>query len=103
MKNLYVLIDDDEIVRLSWQMVAKSKNIELHHFPSLKSLLDKIHLFPSETLFYIDYFLGQENGDEVAARLSSLGYKNLYLVTGDSQIEMSPLFLKRLSKDPPWI
>jgi FixJ family two-component response regulator len=98
-----VLVDDDEIVRLTWEMSAKAKKINLSVFASMSELLRQVSGLSKEATFYIDFYLKEETGNEVVKKLDSLGFKNFYLISGDKDVAASPLFLKKLSKDPPWL
>ena len=79
-----VLLDDDEITRISWESAAKRKGIPLTTYASASELFSNLHHYPKETTFYIDTELGenQKNGKEITKELYEKGYRNLYIETG---------------------
>jgi len=96
-----ILIDDDALIHMTWQIVAKEKNKTVKllkteaEFLALASEIDPV------TSIYIDVNLAQNvNGVDVAKRIYDLGFLNLYLATGYSEIE-KPSFIKAVvGKDP---
>lgn len=104
-ESFYVLIDDDELTRLTWEMKAKQNQKELKTFKSFSDFnLGKAH-FGKESLIYIDSDLGSEiKGEEIASLLHSEGYTNISMATGYSSESFSKLtFLKSvISKTPPF-
>lgn len=84
-KQLYdlVLLDDDELVRSTWQMCAisnKQKIALAENSAALKALLPQLS---KNTLIYLDYSLAEEEtGADIAKTLYEQGYDELYLATG---------------------
>jgi signal transduction histidine kinase len=81
----YVYIDNDELMRISWERKAKKKNISLLVLSSTKELkhhLDKIS--KESTQFYIDSHLGEGEmrGEDFAKILHEEGYKHLSIASG---------------------
>lgn len=96
-----VLIDNDELIRLSWQLQARDLKMKVAVFDSLESFLKgQVAL---ETPVYIDYHLDRGvKGTEVASELNSMGYTNLFITTGDSRIKKAPPYIKSIfGKDFP--
>lgn len=89
-------LDDDELIRMSWQLSAKKENKNILSYHSVEMLMRDIDTFPNTIPFYIDSSLGQNQlrGEEVAQILFNLGYKNLFISTG---------YDKEYFKDMPWI
>lgn len=77
-------LDDDELIRLSWQLSAKKMGKTILSFSSAETLLENIHSLPKDIPFYIDSYLGENclRGEEIAKVLNNLGHKELYLTTG---------------------
>jgi hypothetical protein len=83
--NIYTrcLIDDDTLVRMTWEWAAKKDHIKLLTCESLKSFKDQITKVNFETEIYIDIHLAENmKGQEVAAILYNQGFKKLYFATG---------------------
>jgi signal transduction histidine kinase len=81
----YVYIDDDEMLRLIWENVAKNKNKKLLALDTIDNFDSYLPLFNKDlTKFYIDFELGQTKpkGLEFAIKLNKLGYKKIYIATG---------------------
>lgn len=101
-----VLLDDDELVRLAWEMSAKSCDVTLKTYSKLSELLKDIEKFGSNTSFYIDYDLDENfNGEKVVIDLNKKGFKKLFLATGHNSSNFSHLkFLSGvIGKTPPWL
>ncbi len=104
-KSTSILLDDDMLIRMTWQMSAKEKNIALEIFEEPKQLFDNIDQFSCESTFYIDSNLSDgQKGEDVAKALSQAGFTNLYLATGYEAEQFQDLeFLKGvIGKDAPW-
>lgn len=77
------LIDDDPLVRMTWEWAAKKDNIKLLTCNSAKSFQEQISKVNFETEIYIDIHLAEDvKGQEVAASLHDQGFKKLYFATG---------------------
>lgn len=100
-----VLLDDDELVRMSWSLAAKEAGIELKCFGDSVSFLHELHGWDRRTEIYFDSNLKNgDKGEEVAKFAYSLGFKNLYLVTGypKERFKDCPWILEVRSKEAPW-
>lgn len=100
----YVLVDDDQLVQLTWKRKAEKNKIDLRIFSSEAEFKNQIQTISKETSIYIDRELGQTNGEELAKFIFDLGYSNIYLATGHSPESFSHLtFLKGvIGKKPPF-
>jgi hypothetical protein len=77
------LIDDDALVRMTWDWAAKKDSIKLLTCESLKSFQDQIAKVNFETEIYIDVHLAENvKGQDVADFLHKKGFKKLYFATG---------------------
>jgi FixJ family two-component response regulator len=100
-----VLIDDDELVRLTWKMSAREHAQEFKSFGNIADFLQQRSQFDFSTLIYLDSNLGNGvKGEDVAHDLYSMGYRELYLATGYDPSSFGDLpWIKRIvGKDPPF-
>ncbi len=100
-----VLIDDDPLVHLSWQMSASragKKLLVLDGTGDIEAILREVSL---QTPIYVDCNLGNElRGETVIGRLFEKGYQELYLATGYSADEFEstiPGLRAVVGKEPP--
>ena len=78
-----VLVDDDSLVRATWQMAAKDSGRHLVTFASEDEFLANQKRIPLATPLYIDVELGNGiRGEHVASRASRVGYRKIFLATG---------------------
>ncbi|MBP9681816.1 MAG: HAMP domain-containing histidine kinase [Bacteriovorax sp.] len=78
-----ILIDDDALVRMTWEMKAKQKGKTILVFESSTELWKKVSELDHENVFYIDVHLSEnESGVDLSKELFKMGFKNLYLATG---------------------
>lgn len=83
--TIIVLIDDDELMHMSWQLEANKKNIKLDSFKTIDEFIEKSHLYPKETNIYIDSNLADNVSGEIESeRIYHAGFTELYLATGYS-------------------
>ncbi len=101
---MIVLIDDDKLIRLSWTIQAKSKNLPIACFQSIKEFLLQKDSFSFDTQIYIDSDLGGEKGEVEAELIFKLGFINITLCTGFIELDISqyPWISKKISKRPPF-
>ena len=103
-----VLVDDDKVARMSWELVAEAKGVKLVIFDNPADFLAQIGRFPKETPIYLDSELDddEENGvkgENIAVDLHNKGYTNITLETGYMPEKFAHLpWLKVIDKTPPW-
>jgi len=99
-----VLIDDDELVLMNWQISARKKGIKLIKYKSVKEFYKDIDKIDKETPIYIDSELEEGiKGEDIAIVLSKKGYKNITLETGHEPESFKSIdWLKVIGKDPPF-
>lgn len=105
LQKMIILIDDDELVRLTWDSKAKRQNIDLKTFSSYELFLKDKSLIKRDSIIYIDSELGENiKGEEVATLLNNDGFTNISMTTGHSYEKFATLhFLKGIiSKSPPF-
>jgi len=106
-ENLAVLVDDDKVARMSWELVAQAKGVKLVIFDNPADFLARIEEFPKETPIYLDSELDDEDdgvkGENIAQDLHNKGYANITLETGHMPEDFAHLpWLKVIDKTPPW-
>ena len=83
-----ILIDDDDLVHLTWHYCANEKNKLLRSFKSIEDFMLEAKNFNLNSPIYIDVLLGKnKDGISISGNLESkiiyeLGFKNIFLVTG---------------------
>ncbi len=100
-----VLVDDDVLVRLSWQHAARAAGKKLICFASPEGVLREVASLPRSTPVYADQDLGQgRRGVDLLQALRDLGFSALHLATGYSaeQLRPPPWIQGVVGKDPPW-
>ncbi|MBY0517526.1 MAG: HAMP domain-containing histidine kinase [Bacteriovoracaceae bacterium] len=81
-----VLIDDDELVHMSWKREGKKSNIEVSTYYTVQSFLDNFHQYERATKIFIDSNLsGNIKGEIESEKIKSLGFDDLFLATGYSK------------------
>lgn len=98
------LIDDDFLMKLSWELAAKENGTSIRVFESYAAFLEASNDIDPKTPIYIDVNLGNGvKGTDVAVKISNIGFKELYLATGydASMVESVPsCILEVRGKDP---
>lgn len=100
-----ILIDDDEIVRLTWKMEASRRGMKLQTYSSPKEFCAEMDSAWVNVPKYIDSNLGSDlKGEDFAYELSRKGHTNLYLCTGHPPEKFSGLAYLTgvIGKSPPW-
>ncbi len=105
-----ILIDDDELVHLSWRYAAKRVGRTLVGFKDADSFFSASGQLDRCVPLYIDSCLGKGTdgrdvlGQEIARRVSEMGFQEIYLATGLAPESLGPLpWIKGVrGKDPPW-
>lgn len=98
-----ILIDDDSLVELAWNMVAKEKNKKLLYFSNPADFFDESEKFHFESPIYVDSNLGHGiKGEDVSLRISEMGFKNVNICTGYQVTDFPPMPWVRsiIGKDP---
>lgn len=105
-KKLYVLIDNDELTKLTWAARAKKNDIEFYSFSTLNEFNAFSHQIPKDSEIYLDSDLGASelSGEQIAKILHELKFLNISMATGFSNSNFKSLtFLKSvISKAPPF-
>lgn len=103
LKSDVILIDDDELIHLVWQSVARKKDKKLVGLYSFHEFLKRAGEFDFTSTIYIDSNLKNEvKGEEVSKEAFEMGFKNIYLCTGyeASHFPEMPHIKGIVGKDP---
>lgn len=100
-----VLVDDDVLALMAWEIAAESKGLRCLALKSRAELLANVEQLPKHTPIYLDSELGDEvQGMDLARELHARGFFDLYLATGHAPESFPRIaFLKGIvGKEPPW-
>jgi anti-sigma regulatory factor (Ser/Thr protein kinase) len=99
------LIDDDPLVRETWQVAAELAQKRLKVFTSADDFFQKASRLHRDTPIYIDATLGgNSRGEDESRRIHTMGFGEIYLATGQRADEFSAYVHLRgvVGKSPPW-
>lgn len=79
-----ILVDDDALIRLTWESKAKLKSVPFKSFATSEELLTHLSEFEKNSVFYLDLEIKGSSltGDLLAKKLKEKGYEELYLASG---------------------
>lgn len=100
---MIILIDNDKIIQLSWRMRASKTGKKIECYFTIDDFLNNLPSF--DVTIYIDSNLGENiKGEVEAQKLYNMGFTNVYLTTGfsDIRIEEYPWLKGKISKSPPF-
>ncbi len=100
----WVLLDDDDLVKMTWEFAAKEYNKRLKYFRTPEELYAYKAKLDFEQKIFIDSNLSYGvKGEDVARKLFAEGFKCLYLATGYSPDQFPAMdFIKAVvGKEPP--
>ncbi len=100
----WVLIDDDELVHMTWKIAAAENKKIFIGFKTYKEFEYKQNIINFQSNIFIDSNLGENiKGEEVAKLIFARGFKNLYLATGYEveQFDSMPFIRAVIGKEPP--
>lgn len=103
--NEAILIDNDKLVRFSWEFSAESAGIKLYTFSSLREFEEAKTNFCLTTPIYIDSLLdNQIKGEDLARDLYKNGFKTIFLSTGCDfeRFKYMPWLAGLIEKNPPF-
>lgn len=102
----YVILDDDDLVHMTWQNAAKSNEKTILHFRKPEEIFDCAFRLSRTTSIYVDSQLGNGvKGEDVAKKLSDLGFSEVWLCTGlpSENFKNLPYLRGCVGKIPPWL
>ncbi len=82
LNSVVILIDDDELVRATWESKAKKKGVSFHSFEGIQSFKNSLSKFNYNSEIYIDSELGESKGEDFASELHALGFQNISITSG---------------------
>ena len=99
-----VLLDDDMLVQMNWQLAARAAGVEFSAFETPGEFAAGLEGLPKDTPLYIDSELGAGvKGEAIAQDLRGKGFSDLTLTTGHSPERFRDMaWLKVTGKEPPW-
>ena len=102
-----VLIENDELVRSHWERRCARAKKKIRTFRSCQEFYNSIRDFKHDANFFVDKNLGEAlSGIELTKSLHNQGYRNIYLCTADTLINIKSIqWIKGvIGKLPPtWI
>jgi FixJ family two-component response regulator len=105
--NRVILIDDDPLVRQSWEMRAEQLGGKIKTFSSATEFFTCTSQIQKDAKVFIDSNLGAGmKGEDLAKLLHEKGFLNLYLATGYAvdSFQREPWLRGILDKNPPeWL
>ncbi|MGK5084444.1 HAMP domain-containing sensor histidine kinase [Bdellovibrionota bacterium FG-1] len=100
-----ILIDDDELVHMTWKYAANQIGKRLRAFSHPDQFFDVAEGFSKNSPVYVDANLGNGiRGEDIAERVHALGFVMVYLTTGyePDQFHGLSYLAGILGKDPPF-
>lgn len=103
--DVTILIDDDRLVRLTWEKMAKVYGRKVIAFPSIDAFLREHEHLSRESQIYLDVHLGNSvRGSDYGQVLADLGFRHIFLATAYNPDTFGdqPWCCGVVGKDPPW-
>jgi hypothetical protein len=97
-EKICVLIDDDQLMHLSWKREAEKYKVKLETFFTIDEFISTSDNFAKDTIIYIDSNLaGDLKGEVESEKLAKLGYSELFIATGYSSEDIDkPEWIKEI-------
>jgi signal transduction histidine kinase len=82
--RVIVHIDDDMLIRISWEQQAKKCGVTIHSFDNFENTKGHFKKLSKDVSFYVDQDLGEghQSGVDSLLELYEQGFRNLFLTTG---------------------
>lgn len=78
----FVLVDNDDLVRMTWELRAAARGRTIKLFSSIDELLPISEAIPKDVPIFLDSDLGNNiRGQDAAPRLRQLGFRHIYVTT----------------------
>ena len=103
--GVYVLIDDEFLVRRVWELMAEKHGADLRTFASGEDFLTVEAEIPRSARVYVDVQLADgKSGIELSREIAALGFKAIRLATGlpSDMVEKPAWVTEIVGKEPPW-
>lgn len=102
---MIILIDDDLLIRKSWEFAAKKSAVSFKAYESVESFLLECDKIDKASLVYVDQDLKDgKKGTEESKKIKERGFDQIYLATGyDAEsLPKSEHIVKIVGKKPPF-
>lgn len=103
--NHIVLIDDDEIIRMVWELAAEESGKTIDVYENPNDFLCDIHRYNKNTTIYIDSDLKSDLPGEVYAKhLYGKGFRDIHIASGYQAEKFGQMaWIKSvIGKEPPF-
>ena len=102
-ESIKVLIDDDKLIHMSWQMAARKADVELKTFFSVDEFLESCECISQQTEIFIDSNLADgKRGEIESEKIFNAGFEELFLSTGyNSEDIQRPEWIKAVTGKRP--
>ena len=100
-----VLIDDDPLILMTWQVSASLLGKKLRTFDTSAKFLEEAHSIDHATPIFVDAELADgKKGDIESLKIHGLGFHKIFLTTGHAPEQFAGLTHLEgvLGKKPPW-
>jgi DNA-binding NtrC family response regulator len=104
-EGIIILVDDDPLIRATWELKAKAENIDLRVFASRIEIEEVLDQYSRKTPIFVDYNLKEEaSGLELLDELHAQSFERLFITTGyeKDDIETRAYLEEVIGKEPPW-
>lgn len=104
-KLCHILIDDDQIPHMMWEMDAKEKKINFKGYFNPEDFFIDLDQFDLNSSIYIDSNLGNGvSGVDIAKKAYDLGFKNIHICTGYDPNDFQNIYWVKSvrGKEPFW-
>lgn len=82
-----VWLDDDQQFTSHYEKICASNKKKIDMYRTPKELMDNIHIYPKDIPIFLDNNFQEPfqdmAGTEIAKKLHAIGFRNLFLITGD--------------------
>lgn len=99
-----VLIDDQQINHVLWQVEAKKRSKKLACYFSVDEFIKNASGIPKDTPVFVDSYLGNGFlGEEQSKEIYEIGFRQIFLTTSDAVIDLKnyPWLTRVVGKDFP--
>ena len=100
-----VLIDDEPLVKMVWELSAEEKGISLTVYQRYEDFKKSAEEHSKETQILIDSNLGREGkGEDKISEILSLGFSKVWMCTSADldEFDKYPGLSGAIDKTPPW-
>ncbi len=100
-----IVIDDDPIIHMTWQVVANERGLNIQGFSNPQDFFARQDEIDPESTIYIDSKLGGGiKGEDISKKIFANGFESIYLMTGCDPSSFPPMdhIKKVIGKDFPF-